>query len=265
MQSSSQVPAPARSLLDRFTADVTGALPLVALWAHGSLALGDYQPGRSDLDLIAVTSSGITGGQRLRLQRLHEKLAADIPLAEHLHCSYVARAQLADVRRQHVTWAMSEMFDRRVSPVSRRELAVGGLCLYGAEPAALVPPVGDDELEDFIRGDLRDFWHPRTERAHLWLRDVWVDLGLLTLARATVTLREGRLITKREAFKVLAGLGAPADVVRDIYQRRYAAAAPITGEWQERRGELARGFVRNGIERLLAEDEDGDGNEARPG
>ena len=45
-----------RPLLDRFTADAGRAVPLEALWAHGSLALGDCQPGRSDLDLVALTS-----------------------------------------------------------------------------------------------------------------------------------------------------------------------------------------------------------------
>ncbi len=41
------------ALLDRF---LTGLAPLspVAVWAHGSLAGGDYVEGRSDLDLIAV-------------------------------------------------------------------------------------------------------------------------------------------------------------------------------------------------------------------
>jgi len=38
-------------------ADVGGVLPLVALWAHGSLELGDFRPGRSDLDLVALTGT----------------------------------------------------------------------------------------------------------------------------------------------------------------------------------------------------------------
>jgi hypothetical protein len=65
----------------------------------------------------------------------------------------------------------------------------------------------------------------------LWLRDIGVDLRLPTFARATVTLREGRLITKREALEVLASLGAPAGVVRDIYQRRYRSVQPISERW----------------------------------
>ncbi|MEU2632358.1 nucleotidyltransferase, partial [Kitasatospora sp. NPDC007106] len=43
----------ARHLLDRFVGLLRPMPSLVAVWAHGSLAAGDYQPGRSDLDLIA--------------------------------------------------------------------------------------------------------------------------------------------------------------------------------------------------------------------
>jgi hypothetical protein len=241
-----------RALLDRFTADIRRVVPLAALWAHGSLALGDFQPGRSDLDLVALVGTDIADAQRRQLQHTHEVLIADAPLADKLHCSYVTCSQLADVGQDHLTWAMGELFDRPVSPVSRRELSTGGLCLYGVAPAAVIPPVTDRELADYIRGDLRDYWYPATEKHARWLDDIWVDLGLLTLARATVTLQDGRLITKREALDVLAGLDAPADVLRDIYQRRYEIDAPISAQWRTRRAELARTFVRTGIERVLA-------------
>jgi hypothetical protein len=242
-----------KPLLERFTGDAGRVLPLVALWAHGSLALGDFQPGRSDLDLIALTRAAPTVAQRQELQRIHEALASQEPLAEKLHCSYVIETELGDVGRNHLTWAHGELFDRPVTPVTRRELCQGGLTLLGPAPATLVPPVTDQELKDYIRADLRDFWYPHTERGDVWLTDIWVDLGLLTFARATVTLADGRLITKREALEVLAGLDAPADVLRDIYQRRYAAAEPMSEDWRTRRGNLARSFVRAGIDRILAE------------
>jgi hypothetical protein len=238
-------------LLERFLGDVRGVLPLVALWAHGSLALGDYQPGRSDLDLVAVVASPVTAAQRRALQRVHDLLRTQVPLAGKLHCAYVARSELADADRCHLTWAHGELLDRPVSPVSRRELCQGGLCLFGPPPAGFVPAVSDQELADYIRRDLREFWYPRTGRAELWLRDIWVDLGMLTLARAAVTLREGRLITKKAALDVLTSLDAPSDVVRDIRQRRYADAPPISEEWRARRASLARAYVRAGIEHVL--------------
>src|SRR5271170_5534681 len=132
-------PDQVRPLLERFTADISRVVPLAALWAHGSLALGDFQPGRSDFDLVALVSTDITDAQRRQLRRTHETLIRDAALAGKLHCSYVIRSRLADAGRCHLTWAMGELFDRPVSPVSRRELRAGGLCLHGPAPAAVVP------------------------------------------------------------------------------------------------------------------------------
>jgi hypothetical protein len=253
MSASSPVPRAeeARPLLDRFLADLGGVVPLVALWAHGSLALGDFQPGRSDLDMVALVEARLSGAQEQDLRRVHEALQAEVPLAEKLHCSYVARPELADAGRSHLTWAHGELFDRIVSPVSRRELCQGDLSLRGPAPAAVVPPVSDEELADYVRGDLADYWYPATDRSDVWQYDIWVDLGLLTFARATVTLREGRLITKREALDVLTGLGAPAAVVQDIYERRYQDPEPISADWRTERGQQARTYLRTAIRQAL--------------
>jgi hypothetical protein len=239
-------------LLDRFAAGAGGVVQLEALWAHGSLALGDFQPGRSDLDLVALISAAPDDAEQQDLRRMHEALHRQEPLAQKLHCSYVVRAELDDPGREHLTWAHAEMFTRVVSPVSRRELHLGGLCLLGPAPDTVLPPVSDQELADYIRGDLRDYWYPKTEQADLWRQDIWVDVGLLTFARATVTLRDGRLITKREALGVLAGLGAPDCLVKDICQRRYENPPPISETWRAGRGQRASTFLRDGIRRVLA-------------
>lgn len=79
-----------------------------------------------------------------------------------------------------------------------------------------------------------------------------MDLGLLTLARATVTLQDGRLITKAEALGVLAGLGAPAEVVDDIRQRQYDPG-PAAPRWVIRRADLTRAFLEPAIRQLLGQ------------
>ncbi|MFE2496544.1 hypothetical protein [Streptomyces scopuliridis] len=236
-------------LLGRFVADVSAAVPLVALWAHGSLALGDFQPGRSDLDLVALVGTVPTEARRERLRALHQQLFAEAPFADKLHCTYLPRQGVADAARSHPTWALGEWFERPVSPVGRRELTTGALVLTGPSPADELPGVSDAELTAFIRRDLRDYWLPVTAEPDLWLRDVWVDAAMLTFARASVTLRDGRLITKREALDELRAQGAPAAVTDDIHRRRYGAAdGPGTEQWLHQRGELAREFVRAGIE-----------------
>ncbi|MFD8522993.1 nucleotidyltransferase domain-containing protein [Streptomyces capillispiralis] len=241
---------PTDALLDRF---LTGLAPLVpvAVWAHGSLAGGDYQEGRSDLDLIAVLDHPIGARTVWRIALLHNRLRAG-PLADRLHCTYLTPSTAADAERRHLTWAHEKLFRRPVTPVTRAELHRFGRVLRGAPPADVLPPVPDGELAAFVVRDQRDFWRRAVDRAAHWTQDVWVDLGLLTFARATVTLREGRLITKGEALDVLPGLGAPAEVVADIGRRRYGDPAPPAAEWTERRARLTRDYLGPAIDALVA-------------
>ena len=239
-------------VLERFRAGLDAAVPLAGLWAHGSLALGDYQVGRSDLDLIAVVDSRLSAVQTVAVRDLHRDLIRTERLAAKLHCSYVGTDEIGDVHRRHLTWAHARLLERPVSPVTRRELLQGGLGLHGVAPAELVPSVTDRVLDDFVRTDLSGYWLPATDHPTYWLRDIWVDLGLLTLARAAVTLRERRLISKREAFDVLAEFGAPKNVLDDIRRRRYAEPPRCGPIWRWRRAQLARTFVRTGIGRVLS-------------
>lgn len=238
-------------LLDRFAAELCALAP-VALWAHGSLAGGDYQEGRSDLDLIAVLEGPVSPATVRQGVRLHRRLRADEPLAEKLHCSYLTPDTMADTERSYVTWAHNHPLRRPVTPVTRRELYAFGLVLRGKPPEDLLPPTPDHELDAFVVREQREFWRPAVRKAALWERDIWVDLGMVTFARATVTLREGRLIPKREALELLPELGAPVAVVEDIWRRRYEDPAPHTEEWLRRRAELTRGYLGPAIDDLVS-------------
>jgi hypothetical protein len=77
-------------LLGRFVDAVQPVLPLVSVWAHGSLAGGDYQPGRSDLDLIAIVSRPCTAAEERQLGEVHESLGSASAFASGLHCSCAA-------------------------------------------------------------------------------------------------------------------------------------------------------------------------------
>ncbi|MEU9368670.1 nucleotidyltransferase domain-containing protein [Streptomyces avermitilis] len=238
-------------LLDRFLADVHALAP-VAVWAHGSLAGGDYQEGRSDLDLIAVLEGPVRLGAAREVARLHRRLRADEALAEKLHCSYLTPDTVAGAERSYLTWAHDHLMRRPVTPVTRRELHAFGLVLHGSAPKDLLPPTPDRELDAFVVRDQKEYWRPAVRKARLWRQNVWVDLGMVTFARATVTLREGRLISKKEALAALPGLGAPTDVVVDIRRRRYEDPAPPTDEWTARRAELTRAYLGPAIDGLVA-------------
>lgn len=81
--------------------------------------------------------------------------------------------------------------------MTRSEPRAFGRVLHGAPPATYLPPVPDREPRDLVAADQRDLWRPAVDKERLWKQDIWVDPGPLTFARATVTLRERRLISKR--------------------------------------------------------------------
>lgn len=240
---------PTDVLLDRFLNELA-ALEPVAVWAHGSLAGGDYQEGRSDIDLIAVIDAPLRLSTVRRVVTLHRRLRS-APLAAKLHCSYLAPGTLDAPEQRHLTWAHDHVMRRPVTPVTRRELHSFGRVLHGSPPAELLPVVSDQELGEFVVRDQRDFWRPAVDKAQLWRQDIWVDLGLVTFARATVTLRDGRLISKGQALDVLPALGAPVEVVEDVGRRRYDDPAPSTEEWLARRAELTRSYLGPAIDRLV--------------
>ena len=91
------------------------------------------------------------------------------------------------------------------------------------------------ELDEAVRGELSGYWRGVVAKPHLWLQDVFVDIGLFTLARAEATLTDGRLITKTEALPRLAGLGVLPELVREIERRRQGQEVPLSLRARQRR------------------------------
>lgn len=236
-------------MLEAFRAAVRETLGVEALWAHGSLATGDYQHGRSDLDLVALVPTTLSDQQRAAVEKMHEELISRYEFGPLVHCCYLPRDRADDPGQRYPTWTQGELIDKPLTPVSRRELESGKV-VDGPPPSEVIPPVTDDELAAFIRTDLRDFWYPATGKRRYWLRTVWIDLGAITIARAAVTLQDGRLITKAEALDRLPAMGAPQALVDDIRRRRYGDPSL---RWDRlRRAAEARRFVRTTIPTLIS-------------
>jgi hypothetical protein len=101
-----------------------------------------------------------------------------------------------------------------------------------------------------VRGELSGYWRGVVGKPHLWLQDVFVDIGLFTLARAEATLTDGRLITKTEALPRLAGLGVGPELVSEIERRRQGYEVSLSLRARQRRAKHARQVMAAGIIRL---------------
>lgn len=238
-------------VVPEFAASVRGVAGVIGLYAGGSLASGDYRPASSDMDLVAVVHRQLDSGRRERLQHLHTALHRDDPQAAKLHCVYVPQDELADVDAAHLTWAHGELYRRPLSGIARAELLRGGVTVLGPPPTDLIPPVPAAALRAAARGELSGYWRRATRKPWLWWHDVYVDLGLLTLARAEAAIREDRLITKTEALPRLARFGVPPQLVRQMAARREGLQVPMSRQQRLRRAVRARRLCARGIRCLL--------------
>jgi hypothetical protein len=98
-----------------------------------------------------------------------------------------------------------------------------------------------------VRGELTGYWTDALRKPHLWLQDVYVDIGLFTLARAEATLREGTLVTKEEALPRLAGLGVDSGLVAEMTQRRRGRPVQLSAGQRLARARHVRQVMTRGI------------------
>ncbi|GAA2660170.1 nucleotidyltransferase domain-containing protein [Paractinoplanes durhamensis] len=219
---------------------------VVAFYAGGSIGSGDYRPGISDLDLVAVVEAPLTRYRRARLRELHRVIGP-----AKLHCAYVPADDLADIAAKHVNWAHEQMFRRPLSGIARGELHQFGVTVSGPPPAELIPPVSREQLAEAARDELRGYWAGAVRRTTVWRTDLHVDLGLTTVSRADETIATGRLITKREAIDRLPSLGVPDTLADEIRRRRAGERVTLTDEQIGDRATLVRRLMRDHLRRLL--------------
>ena len=192
-----------------------------ALWVGGSLATGDYVPGVSDLDLVAVASQPLTGEVLKQVADIHEELDTGLARGLDLGCQYADAARLLDASTPSPTWTHGTMVERTVSLVTRAELVLHGYSVLGPEPQELLPAVTPDGVRDAARAELNGYWSYAARRPQMfWRLPVMVDLGLTAMARGRHALATGELLTKSAA---IGQVHAPGWLKDDLLARRRGA------------------------------------------
>ena len=171
------------------------------LLVAGSLATGDYVPGVSDLDLVALASSPLVPARQETLAGLHRELDRGTAHGLDLGCQYVDAGRLADLAALHPMWTHGSLVQRSLSGVTRAELVRHGFAVLGRPPAAVLPEMTDDDVRRAARAELCGYWAHAARRPLWWLNPVIADLGLTSMARGRHALQTGQLLTKTQAIE----------------------------------------------------------------
>ncbi|HEY7021687.1 MAG TPA: aminoglycoside adenylyltransferase domain-containing protein [Ktedonobacterales bacterium] len=155
-------------LSDGLTALLGGQL--LGLYLTGSLTYGDFDPGRSDIDFLAVLSDELSGNQLDAVTALHERIGAAIPhWAKRLEGSYITKEMIETKARPDKARPYVNAGEIHHYPygnewtINLYALQECGVALMGPAPQALFPHVSIEDVRAASRQDLIEEWLPKLD------------------------------------------------------------------------------------------------------
>jgi predicted nucleotidyltransferase len=181
---------------------------LAGMYLYGSLASGDFDPLRSDIDFAVATYGELPDKRVTALRELHTRLASsELHWAAKLEGAYVP---LEALRRHDPRGALypqvneGQFYLARLGSdwvIQRHILREQGVVVFGPHPRPWIDPVSPDELRQSVRAILREWWAPMlVDPAHLHRADYQV-YAILSMCRARHALQHGEIISKPAAAR----------------------------------------------------------------
>ena len=179
---------------------------LLSLALHGSWALGDFAPGRSDLDVLAVMATDPTAATLADLEDLHARLDTEFPEWNgHVEVDYVSaeavEAVVQGVDQSHPMIRISPGEPLHEVEASRHYVLNWAAALQadqpiaGAAPSTVLPAIDRRLIQQVVLQHVRAW--PE------WVHDMQATgvkaYAVLTLCRAAETMATGRQVSKLAA------------------------------------------------------------------
>jgi len=200
------------ALIEDLLAGVRDALGdnLLGFYLRGSLALGDFNPETSDVNILVATARPVSEPEFEALAALHVRVPAHgNQYRRDYEVSYVDRASLMRFEpgeRRHPTvgsdWTFVCAEHRDNFILERWMVRERGIAVVGPDPKTLIDPISADDLRAAVGSEFRariEHWAGGEEPP------VWMDtryyqaFEIETICRALYTLEFGELPTKPQA------------------------------------------------------------------
>jgi hypothetical protein len=198
------------AVLDMLLAGVQAVLGdrFVGLYLYGSLASGDFDPQRSDIDFVVVSADALPGALIPALEAMHMRLIdSGLYWAKKLEGTYFARDvirhyQPSDALYPSLNEGRFYMGGHGGEWVIQSHiLREHGVAIAGPAPRDLVDPVAPDELRRATRDLLVQWWAPMLQNTDRLRGSDYQAYAALTMCRALYTLEHGAIASKPVAAR----------------------------------------------------------------
>jgi hypothetical protein len=227
---------------------------VAGFYLSGSVALGGYRPGRSDLDFVAVLDRRLSPGEIRSLRVLHATAGVanaarstargHAPTTGTCNGVFVEAGELvgpvdeiAPIASQTgTTFAVGTAHD--VNPVMWKVLRDHGVVLRGTPPDRLGLDVRPDLVRAWTCANLDSYWRPWAHAARSRPGPSWrlrprrlTAWGVLGVSRLHRTIATGEIVTKEAAGAHAIRSFAPVwhPLIDDALAYRHGLPTPLGG------------------------------------
>jgi hypothetical protein len=184
----------------------------VGLYLYGSLALGDFDPGTSDIDFIVVTQTELADDRVEALYALHEAFyRSRSRWARKLEAAYIPLEALRGPVPEGAKYPQVEDgFELNLMPLEvgwpfqRWTLRERGLVVSGPSPEGFTAPVEKEEMRQSSLAILGE-WQAKARTDLDWID--WIrhhgcqSFTVLTICRILYSLENGAVVSKPAAAR----------------------------------------------------------------
>jgi len=180
----------------------------IGLYLYGSLASGDFEPQRSDIDFVVVTAGEIPDERLPTLEAMHIRLnASGSKWATKIEGTYIPQSALrrynpTDPPRPYVNEGRFYLGSHGSDWIIQRHiLREQGVVVAGPVPQDLIDPVLPNELRRAVLGILQEWWLPTLHNPARLSGSGYPAYAILTMCRALYTLQYGSIVSKPVAAR----------------------------------------------------------------
>jgi len=181
----------------------------IGLYIYGSLASGDFNPQRSDIDFLVVTTEKLPQPIVSDLKAMHTRISSSgLKWATKLEGSYIPQHALRrydPAHAHHPSLRVDGSFD--IDHHGKDWIILGHLIreqaiiLAGPDPEELIDPIPSEDLHRAARATLEGWWAPQIQNPTRLDSSEYQAYTVLTMCRIQYTLHHGTVVSKSVAVE----------------------------------------------------------------
>jgi hypothetical protein len=200
-------------LIDVLRCEVTDILRdrYIGMYIHGSLAIGDFDPHRSDIDFVVVTDDELPSECVSALESMHARIiGSDLTWKTNFEGSYIPKDALRRFDPTNCTHPVIRVggsfgMDRHGSEwvIQRYVIREYGIVVSGLDPRDIIDPIKPTHLREATLCVLCEWWVPQLEEPFLLCEDEYQAYAILTMCRVLYTLQFAAVASKPIAARCM--------------------------------------------------------------